>query len=205
MKTRVPTVRHPSKMVGDTALVVLAVAVLGGAGYALVDGSQPARPGLAAAHSEPAPQPTLVPAARAPIVLVGPDLVGLQAEIATRSGETAVALVGNSGTLAASLTTVAGRPRVVIVEILAGSATRARTDFAITTIRAHWADIRIVVLGPFSSTDQKSTAAAQAATLAAGAEFVDPVALKWRADDLPELLSDATQGGFADKLVEAVS
>lgn len=205
IKTRVPIVRHLSKMAGDIGLVVLAVAVMGGAGYALVNGSQPGVPRLAAAYVQPSASADPVQPPSAPIVLVGPDLVALQGEVATRSGGPAIALVGNSGTLAASLATVSGRPRVVILEIIAGSATRTRTALAITTIRGQWPDIRIVVLGPFSSTDQRSTAAVQTAALAAGAEFVDPVALRWRSDDLSQLLSDATRGPFADKLVAAVS
>ena len=196
--------RHLSKLAGDMALVVLALAVIGGAGYALVDGSQSTGPRLAAAHSEPSASAEPAEPSPAAIVLVGPDLVALQGEVATGSGGPAVALVGSAGTLAAALKTVSAVPRVVIVEITAGSATRARTALAITVIRGHWPDVRIVVLGPLSSTDQKSTAAVQAAALAAGAEFVDPVALKWRTDDLSPVLSDATQGAFADKLVAAV-
>lgn len=193
----------------DVLLGLLAVAVLAGAVDAVRVGGEAAprtealRP--AAAPDGPAPAaptatPSSVPAA-GPVLLVGPDLAPLARGLADGLGSPVVTAPAAPPAVLAdgALAAVAVEPAEVVLQVLAGSRTTTRTAAALQAVAERWPRARVLVVGPFGAQDRLSTAAVAAAAQAAGAVFVDPVALGWRAGSGP-----ADRVGVARGLVSAL-
>jgi hypothetical protein len=140
------------------------------------------------------------------LVVAGPDLATLRAELATQSAADVTVVKSTATQLIApgALDDIAGSPVAVVLEIVAGTKTSVRTADAVTAARKRWPQTDIFVVGPFSSADRKSAAAAKAATEAAHATFLDPVDLKWRTASTSPALSAADQAVVAGKLADVL-
>ena len=138
--------------------------------------------------------------------MAGPDLARLAPDLLTASGDTVlVAESKGQQTLAdGALAGIKQTPSAVLLEVLAGSTTSARTTAAVSAARARWPKVPILVVGPFSAADRKSAAAVKAAAEAAHVLFLDPVALKWRRDDTSAAVAAADLPGIAAKLAAAL-
>lgn len=196
----------------DIGLGLLALAVLGGAAYTLrapapvvVESAGVERPlPTASPTTRPTAQPSTPPsvsptpassAEAEQVLLVGPDLVGL--EVPSAAAE--VASVSD-------LAQVAFTPTRVVVQVLAGSKTTVRTRNAVLTIRARWASVPVVVVGPLSANDRLSAAAVkQAAAQLPDVVVLDPVELDWRADATSAALDAADRADVASALESALA
>ena len=189
---------------------MFAVLVAGGAALVVKQGNGAAAVTTRQA-SVSAPQAT-VATSPAPqeadlVVLAGPDLARLQDLLAARTGWTVEAAAAAPPAVLApqALSGLTRRPRAVVLEVLAGARTTARTATAVTVVRARWPGMKVLVVGPFSSADPRSTAAAKAAARAAGSVFLDPVALGWRASAASPALTADDLHAVADRLGVALA
>ena len=199
--TRMKDLPH---VLGDVLLGGFAVVVLTGAVVSLRQSPAPS-PSYQTAVSAPEPSPTeltgqsqgqaVTAAAPGTVLLAGPDLEGLK----ERLGIPAEVAPGPPLTVS-GLGAVATPPTVAVLEIVAGARTSLRTTTAITALTLAWPSVHVYVVGPFGANDRKSAGAAKVAALAAGADFVDPVALGWRKNALTATLSKADQGVVTAKL-----
>jgi hypothetical protein len=159
--------------------------------------------------AEPAPtsSPTSGSASGSLVVLAGPDLAKLRDLLATKTGYAVDVVEGAAPAVLApnALVNVTDKPSVVVLEVLAGSKTTLRTATAIAAVRAKWPGVQVVVVGPFSSADRLSAAAAKTATLAAKAVFLDPVTLKWRASATSATLAESDLSVVTNKLAAALA
>jgi hypothetical protein len=212
----VPVVGDFGRRVGDVGLGVLAVAVLGGAGFAL-KGPTPARSAspvalrtvvtpTPTASPTPTTAPTVTPAAPL-LVLIGPDLAPLGDALATRTGDQVVALAGVQPAIitAAQLTQVEGTPQTVVVQVLAGATTTVRTRAALTALKARWPAAKLVFVGPLSSGDRKSAAAVKAAAVGDNVTFLDPVLLTWRTNDTSAVVTTRDRAELLAKLASGLA
>jgi hypothetical protein len=103
-----------------------------------------------------------------------------------------------------ALDVVTGQPTAVVLEVVAGSGTSARTATAIAAVRVAFPDTRVFVVGPFSANDRKSAGAVKGAAASAGVTFLDPVALHWRTADVSATLSIADLDTVAQALGHAL-
>ncbi len=158
----------------------------------------------AEATAEPSRSPV---AAGSAVLLVGPDLAKLTSSLATLTGyEVLTASSAAPEVLApGALDGITATPSAVVLEVLAGTKTTIRTTTAIAAVTAKWPDVHVLVVGPFSSADRKSAAAAKSAALAASATFLDPVDLDWRTADVSPVLTAADQTAVTEKLAAALA
>lgn len=194
-------VNPPPRVVGDALLVLFAMAVVIGCVVVVTRQVNP-EPMAASTQGQQTPfvplqtstpDPTTTPTPDGLVVVVaGPDLAKLQADLATLSGDTVlVAKSDAKQPLAAhALDTIKQTPSFVIVQITAGTRTSGRTTETITAVRKRWPAAKLLLVGPFSSNDRKSAAAVKAGAALAHVTFLDPVDLKWRIKDTSATLGD---------------
>jgi hypothetical protein len=214
-------VRDLPQSAADALLTVFAVAVIVGAVHVIT-----AAPGVseaslvagapsvtasatpsATATSTPTAAPSTSPSPTLDsIVMAGPDAGRLNEALAQATGAQILVAEGSDTEVLApgALSAFTFKPGAVVLEVPAGSRTSLRTTTAIQAVKKAWPDVRLVVIGPFSSGDRKSAAAVEAATASAGVTFLDPVELEWRDKDGSATLSDADLAVVADKLAEAL-
>ena len=139
-------------------------------------------------------------------MVAGPDAGRLNEVLAQATGAQILVAEGSDTEVLApdALSAFTFKPSAVVLEVPAGTRTSLRTTTAIQAVKKAWPDVRLVVVGPFSSGDRKSAAAVEAASTAAGVTFLDPVELDWRDEDGSAKLSDADLRVVADKLAEAL-
>ena len=219
--------RDLSRVAGDTLLGILAVVVVAGAVVTVRDkglpvslttqpasaatprtaSPRPVVPAVTPTPASPTAHPSGSPGVRGIVVLAGPDLARLQDQLASRSGYLVDVLPAAAPEVLApgSLSSIAETPTAVVLEVLAGSQTTVRTATAITAVRKAWPAAEVFVVGPFSSGDRKSAAAAKSAAVAAKVTFLDPVTLKWRSADTAATLTEADLRTVTDKLAAALA
>ncbi|MFN2537277.1 MAG: hypothetical protein ABR549_03875 [Mycobacteriales bacterium] len=196
------------RVLGDVALALLAVVVLVGVVVTLQSSSEPAK--VASVSERPvasvSPSPTaLTTATSTPtadpreVAVVGPDLVALSSELETALGGSVDAVTSTE-----QLSSIDRAPDVVVVQILAGTKTSARTASALAAVAARWPKVTIDVVGPFSANDRKSAEAVRKACTGK-ATFVDPVTLHWRADATTATLSVSDRADVATALAKLIS
>lgn len=205
----------------DLLLGLFAVLVLAGAVEAVRVGGATAGPATSSAalvgpgapasggHARPSASPSGVtpsPATAAPVLVVGPDLSRLVRAVAAGLGaQVESAQAAPPEVLAPqALDAVDVVPAEVVLQVVAGSRTTARTSDALRAVQARWPAARLFVVGPFGAQDRKSAAAAEAAAKAAGATFLDPVGLRWRTADAQAALTAADRTAVAARLVSAL-
>lgn len=199
-----------SRTLGDVLLGAFAVVVVAGSVVVLRQANEPVVTTLSGSSASPVLARGNPVATRATandlVVVAGPDLIRLKAALASDSGDRVEVVAGTATDVvpAASLDAITATPQAVVVEIVAGTKTSLRTTTAITAVRTRWPGTEVVVVGPFSSADRKSAAAAKAAAAAAHATFLDPVDLHWRADDGSASLTAADERAVARRLADAL-
>ncbi|MCW2543176.1 MAG: hypothetical protein JWM40_728 [Frankiales bacterium] len=202
-----------SRAVGDALLGLFAVAVVAGSVVVIQQSNDPSSASLLADGATPAgstqPAPGVTPsrtAGRATLVVAGPDLAKLRDALASESAADVTVVKSTASDLiaAGALDDITASPAAVVLEIVAGTKTSVRTAAAVNAAHKRWPQTEIFVVGPFSSADRKSAAAAKAAALAAHATFLDPVELKWRVVSTSPSLSAADEAVVAGKLADVL-
>jgi hypothetical protein len=201
-----------ARRAGDLLLAILAVLVVVAAVAVVTrDSRRPASTlsvAPAASSGTPAPKPSAsrTRTAVSSVVLAGPDLAALRDALATSTGyQVQVVPAGSPEVLAAgALDKARGTPDVVVLEVLPGSKTTPRTTTAITDVQSRWPGARVVVVGPLSSLDHKSSVAARAAATTMKVTFLDPVALGWKTDETSRALAGADVERAASKLAASL-
>ena len=140
------------------------------------------------------------------IVLAGPDLATLRYALAAVSGAQVLVADSSPAEVLAphALDGFTATPNSVVLEVLAGTKTSARTTSAILTVHETWPRAKVYVIGPFAAADRKSTSAAKTAAIAMKAVFLDPVTLKWRKDDSTATLTRGDLAAVIEKLAAAL-
>jgi hypothetical protein len=204
-------VKPVSRLLGDLLLGVFAVAVVAGSVVVVERGDDPLDASLlsdgptSVRSTQPAPRATPSKSnGRSTLVVAGPDLAKLREELATESSADVTVVKSTAADLIApgALDDITATPIAVVLEIVAGTKTSVRTAAAVAAAKKRWPQTEIFVVGPFSSADRKSAAAAKAASEAAHATFLDPVDLKWRAVSTSTSLSAADIAVVAGKLAD---
>jgi hypothetical protein len=208
-------VKELPRPIADLLLGAFAVAVVIGAAAAVKQSNaapaslstQPVAVSTPSATPTAKPSPTSSTAARSVVVLAGPDLAKLRQLLATRTGYTVEVVAAAPPAVLAptALTGLTVRPSTVVLEVLAGSKTTLRTAAAITAVRAKWPGTHVVVVGPFSSADRLSAAAAKSAAVTGKAVFLDPVLLNWRVSATSATLAEADLSVVTDQLAAALA
>ncbi|MCU1596077.1 MAG: hypothetical protein JWO12_3469 [Frankiales bacterium] len=195
------------------ALAAFGVLVVAGAVMAVRDTGGPTATSVAsvtdAATSTPSSAATGTPTAAASgstVVVAGVDLATMTGSLSRATGfhVVSVATAEQDVLAPAALNAVTGAPSAVVLEVLAGSKTTMRTTAAISAVTARWPQARVIVIGPFSSSDRKSSAAVKTAAQAAKVTFLDPVDLRWRAGAASAGLTAADRTSVVTQLAAAL-
>ena len=197
------TVKHTNR-VAEAAPAVLRPTVTSGA----TPDATPNATADSSSSSSPSPRVTVSAAAnRDVVVLAGPDLLGIRGQLAKATGDTVDTVDGAPPEVLApsALDAVSATPDAVVLQVQAGSRTTARTTAAIVAVTNKWPKARVLVVGPFSSNDRMSAAAANTAAQAAHVTFLDPVLLHWRTNDTTATLTARDVRAVTARLATALS
>lgn len=143
----------------------------------------------------------------ATVVVAGPDVAKLGADLVSATGDTVLVAKSNGQQVlaAGALEAIDQVPAAVVLQVVAGSKTSARTTAAVAAVRKRWPEVTIVVIGPFGADDRKSAAAVKAAAESAHVRFLDPVALGWRKDAAKAVVAEADYPAVAAKIAAALT